>query len=211
MRRAVGWAVLAMLAAPSPVLPAASAAPRPATCRVIADAAGDVRTFGPAPAQTVDDEHVDVRAVEVAQARGALLVTFRGTAMDPFRLGGWRLAFTARGKRVYAIANLGQWNNYGNPYPTYGFYAGVVGGDEVKVTGAFDFEASTATVTVPLAAFGPHAPRKRDRLTSFAFEAREELLFVSPSGGRPATVDAGLGDWGGSSSSLVIGGECRAR
>ena len=198
------------LALATPV-PAPAAAPAPKPCRVIADPAGDVVTFGPAPTQHVDDGHIDLRAVDVAQTRGALLVTFRGAAISKWRLGVWRAAFTARGKRLYVVASLGQWNAYGGRHATPGFWAGYAGiPEDVKVTGAYEFEASAITVTVPLAAFGPAAPRARDRLTSFAVEVREELLYIAPDG-KTAAAEVGLTDRGGSASSLVIRGECRAR
>lgn len=207
VRSVLAAAALAALGAPGA---ARAATTPPRACAVVADPAGDVVTFGPAGAHRVADGHVDLLAVSVAHAPGALHVTFRGTAMSPWRLGAWQLAFNARGRRYYARASLGQWNSYGARNPYQGFWAGYAGIDkDVKVPGAWDFTASTATVRVPLAALGRAALRPGDRLTSFAVAVREELLYAAPDGRPPAAAEAGLTDTGGSSASLVVAGECR--
>jgi hypothetical protein len=94
---------------------------------------------------------------------------------------------TSGGRRAYLLAGRGMWVNAGSVSSPSGFRAGLVGGRDREVTGAFDLAASTVTVTAPYAVFGS-ALKRTSTVSSIAVTSRERFVNAGGAGGLPAAA-----------------------
>lgn len=143
------------------------------SCNVLPDPAGDATVSGIAPSP---DPHVDVRGVNVGPIRSGLIFRIMVTDLVDARHAEWQVTFDVRGTRLFVGGGDGSWVNIGSYEALSGFRAGVAGRRLTEVRGMVDYARDEVRIDVPYAAFGSAAPRHRDALTKFAFEAREVVV-----------------------------------
>ena len=175
---AAGLAV-AGLAVPALAAPARTAC----TGAGFTDPAGDVEA---APGVAVPDDHLDLRTVELTPSAKAFRVSFADTKLDLNQKGVWRLTFTSRGTSFFVTAGLGIWANAGSAGTVSGFHAGVVNRTAQAVSGGFDYQRNTITVSVPYAVFGSAIPRGRTVVADVAVQASETFAHAGGAAGTPS-------------------------
>jgi len=171
-----------------------------ASCTMLTDPSGDVRTDG---GLIVPDGHLDVTSVAITRSPQDLTFTIHQTGLEQQRKGEWRLTFASERGRLYVFAGLGMWVNVGNYTGPSGFTAGGAGRRAVRVQGDFDHARSEIRITVPLRALGLSA---RSRLSSFAVEAKEVFANLSPT--VPGGQATKLVDEGRSGATYKLGRGC---
>lgn len=198
MRRLlIGGAVAALLAVTSPAAHAVFP-----YCTVVTDAVGDVRLAGvDQTAGHVDDDNVDLRAVEVVATDRVMVVMFEATKLDPQRDGEWRLVFTSKRQQAFVVAQV---RGLGRPST---FYAGLKNRATLPVTGSVDYDASRVIVSFPTDILGPARPARGTALADFAAET-VELAGTTDVLDGTVVVHPALSDTGSSRASYRAGSVC---
>jgi hypothetical protein len=192
----IGGAVAALLAVTSPGANAVFP-----YCTVITDPVGDVRLVGvDQTAGQVDDDNVDLRAVDVVATDRVMVVMFEATKLDPRRDGEWRLAFTSKRQQAFVVAQV---RGLGRAST---FYAGLKNRATLPVTGSVDYDASRVIVSFPTDVLGPARPTRGTALADFAAETVE--LVGSTNVLDAVVVHPALSDAGSSGGTYRAGSVC---